>query len=235
MLRLIYLFNNLHLNKISISFIIVSTIVIMFSVNSCITIDLNNLEDLRNYQTLKDIFIIDIYNFLELIIAMFVIILSFMELYNNSHLFDVVLIAQHQKTKVLLAKIISYLAVVVVYISIIFLFISLIAVSSFQDIYILDDIFTLYLYCVFIGVITLVLSLILINLFRNYFANFLLLIVVIIKRIFLETNNEFINKIIPYIDTKDIAINLNVTMILLYLITTIVICFIIYKFKDIKT
>lgn len=235
MLKLIYLFNNLHLNKISISFIIISTIVIMFSVNSCITIDLNNLEDLRNYQILKDIFIIDIYNFLELIIAMFVIILSFMELYNNSHLFDVVLIAEHKKTKVLFAKITSYLIIIIVYITIIFLLISLIAVSLFMDIYILNDIFTLYLYCIFIAVITLILSLILTNLFRNYFANFILLLIVIIKRIFLETNNEFINKIIPYIDTKDITINLNITMILLYLIAPAVICFIIYKFKDIKT
>ncbi len=235
MRKLIYLYNNFHLNKITISFIVISTILLMFSIQSCIDIDLNNLEDLRNYNALKSIFIFDIYNIIELIVSMFVIILSFMELYNNSHLFDVVLIAKEGKLKVLTSKLISYLGIVILYITIIFLLIMIIGVSGFMDVYILDEIFTLYLYTLLIGILTLLLSIILLTLFKNYFANFALLLFIIVKRIILEGNNEFLNKVIPYINTKNITISISPTLIIIYIFSLVSICFIIFKFKDIKT
>lgn len=235
MLKNIYLYNNFHLNKVSISFIILSTILILISVVSCIDIDLNSLEDLRNYEILKDIFIIDIYYILEIIISLFVIILSFMELYNNAHLFDVVLIAQQKKSKVLLAKLISYLIVIIIYITIVFLLVSIISVSGFRDIYILKDIFTLYMYSLLIGVLTLLLSIILLTLFKNYFASFILLLFVLIKRIFLETNNELLNNVIPYINISNISISIHPVLIIFYLCIVSIICFVIFYFKDIKT
>lgn len=235
MRRLIYLYNNFHLNKISISFIIISSILLMYSVASCIDIDFNSIEDLRNYNALKNIFIFDIYNILEIVISMFVIILSFMELYNNAHLFDIVLIAKEKKIKVLASKLISYLGIVVFYITIIFSLVIIIAVSGFRDIFIIEDILVLYRYCLIIGILTLLVSIILLTLFKNYFANFILLLFVIVKRIFLESNNNFLNKVLPFIDTSDISLSISPTLIIIYILGLITICFTIFKFKDIKT
>ncbi len=88
MSKLIYLYNNFHLNKISILFMVLSSIFIIVIINNFIDIDLENITDLRNYDSIKKIYINDVYIITDMIFSIFVIILSFMDLYNNAILFD---------------------------------------------------------------------------------------------------------------------------------------------------
>lgn len=235
MRRIIYLYNNYHINKITISFIIISTLLLILSVDSSIDINLYNLEDLRNYNAFKEIFISDIYNLFEIVISMFVIILSFMELYSNSHLFDVVLISYHKKNKVLLAKLISYLSIIFTYITIIFAATTLVAIIKFQDIYIISDVIVVYVYTLIVNAMILLVSILLLTLFKNYFSSFILLLFIILKRIFLETNSKFFINILPYLNLNDLKMSLSITLIIIYFIILILINFIVFKFKDIKT
>lgn len=235
MRKLIYLYNNIHLNKVSLTFVVISLMFIFFCVNACVSIDLNNLEDLRNYQSLTKIFFFDIYNLLEIIISMFVIVLSFMELYNNAHLFDIIYIAKENKTKVLTAKLISYLMIVITYITIVFGIISLICLVGFQDIYLLKEVYLIYKYMLLIGILTLLITIILLTLFKNYFASFLIIMFVLVKRIILEENNSKLNNYVPSLNTDTFTLSTSNTLIIIYLISLIFICFIIFKIKDIKT
>ncbi|MFI3329232.1 MAG: hypothetical protein R3Y05_01955 [bacterium] len=235
MFKLIYLYHNFHLNKISISFILISSLIIFFAIYSNTEIDINNLTDLRNFYSIKSNFISDTYNILEIIISMFVVILSFMELYNNSHLFDVVLIARNNKIKVLAAKLISYLSIIIFYNTFIFSIVFLIAVSLFQEVSLFNQIFNLYLYSITTSIFTLLLSLICLNLFRNYFASFTILLVVIIKRIALETEQDLLTKIIPYFNLTNYTITISNIQIVSYSVLLLIISFVIFKFKDIKT
>ncbi len=235
MFKLIYLYNNFHLNKVSISFMLLSSVIIFFSLYSNIEIDLNNLTELRNFNHTKNIFLNDAYNILEIVICMFVVILSFMELYSNSHLFDVVLIARNNKLKVLTAKLISYLMIVVFYNVFIFSISSVIAVSMFKEVSLFYDMLNLFKYCLIVSIFTLFISLILLSLFRNYFASFIVLIAVIIKRIVLETDNELLTKLVPYFNMNNLSITISDIQVISYAVVLIIISFIIFKIKDIKT
>lgn len=235
MLKLIYLYNNFHINKISITFMFVSSLLIFFAINTSIELDLNSLSDLRNFNSIKAIFLNDSYNVLEIIISMFVVILSFMELFSNSHLFDVVLIARNNKIKVLTAKVISYISIIIVYNIVIFSISALIAVRSFNDVSLFYNFFNLFKYCLLISVFTIIISLILLTLFKNYFASFIILLVVIIKRIVIETEQPLLTKFIPYFNIESSNITITTPQIFCYLLILLFTLFIIFKKKDIKT
>ncbi len=236
MRKIIYLYNNFHLNKISISFMIISSFLILYSIYSSIELNLNSIDDLRNYEGIKQIFINDTYTILELIISMFVVILSFMELYNNSHLFDVILIAKNKKYKVLFSKIISYLMIIVTYVTIVIFLSMMIAIIEFEDNTLFFDMLKIYGYTLMISIFTLFISLILLNVFRNYFASFVLLLGIILKRVILEMNSYNISKFIPYLNiNKNISISISYIQIILYTIILTTLSIYIYKKKDIKT
>ncbi len=235
MRKLIYLYNCMHINKISLIFIFISSIFIFLIAYLNLDINLESLYHLREYNKIKFNYEYDLYNFLEIIIVTFVVILSFMELYNNSHLFDITLIAKHKKLKVLLAKIISYTLIILTYITINFLFILIISIYKFQDIYLIENILTLYIYMITTSFLMLLLSILLINLFRNYFSNFILVILIFMKRIFLEEDNNMLESILPFINQESYTISIGTLEVAIYIVFLLVMNYIIYKVKDIKT
>lgn len=187
MRRLIFLYQNYQINKLSIIFMSISCLLLYFVSYQIIDFDVDNYLYLVEYNNLIKSYFFEIYTIIELMTVFFVIVLSFMELFNNGYLYDILFINPFGKDTVITCKIVSYCFIIITYLTLLFLGIGAITIYKFSDSYLIKDIFVLYLFTLNEAIVILLLSLMLIKLFNNYFANFILLIIFIVKRVLYES------------------------------------------------
>lgn len=228
---------NKRLSLISLIFIFISIILIFFLLLYNASFDITYFELLNNKDLLKQNYILDSLQTIEIIGVFFVIFLVALELFYNINNFDVYFISLTNKKDYLISKVISYLIIIYIYFLIIFLMFISVYLFRFNELSnILNMLKIMIDYIVYFTFIFLV-SYVILLLFHNYFSSILLFIFYWITKIIEEDN--FIKKYIFLdikinIETLEVSFSFEKFYLMIFLVTLVLLCLFIYKKKDLK-
>lgn len=228
---------NKRLSLISLIFIFISIILIFFLLLYNASFDITYFELLNNKDLLKQNYILDSLQTIEIIGVFFVIFLVALELFYNINNFDVYFISLTNKKDYLISKVISYLIIIYIYFLIIFLMFISVYLFRFNELSnILNMLKIMIDYIVYFTFIFLV-SYVILLLFHNYFSSILLFIFYWITKIIEEDN--FIKKYIFLdikinIETLEVSFSFEKFYLMIFLVTLVLLCLFIYKKNDLK-
>ena len=120
MINLISININKRLTIISMLFILISIILSIGLLIYYASFDLSLFQILNEYEFIFSNFIAESIQFIEIIVILFIILLSMMELFYNINNFDAYFISLTCKKEYFIAKLLSYLLVILTYVSVIF-------------------------------------------------------------------------------------------------------------------
>ena len=227
------------LNKASLIFIIISLLFVLFLAiynanfnKSVVAIKLNRLTYTTNYIVETE----------EIVVAfsmLFVILLSLLELYNNTNHFDAYFVANCGRYRVIVAKVISYLIIIVLYTVSTYIILAIIYFFRFKNSYFNLLFVKLFLYTLLYLIYLFVISLALVRLTENFFSiSFVLITYFLNKFDFDKKVKPVISYISPSFKYDIINNNVSFDITTYYTLSLIVVGIIllvtIYLFKDIK-
>ena len=227
------------LSIFSILFMFITIVLIYIIAYYYASFNLSYYEILEQNELLKNNYITDTFQVVEVIGVIFVIFLVELELFNNIDNFDAYFISITSKKKVFAVKIFNYLSIIFIYILYIYIGIVSIYILRFKDIEILffeSKLFiSLYIYLIFIFMIAYLLLLA----FYNYFTAIVVFVMYWCSKLFVTTEFDKIFKVIFFrleydLNKYEVAFTIDFIYIIVYIIVVYFICRVIYLKKDLK-
>jgi hypothetical protein len=226
---------NKRLSLVSLVFIILSLALIYFLFIYQASFKIGEFDFLNNINLLRENYITESIQTIEITSVFFIIFLVALELFYNTNNFDAYFITLTNKTDYLIAKLTSYLIIILSYELFIFLGIIIIYLFHFKEIKEVEFIINIALhYIVFFLYIFFLVYLVLL-LFHNYFSSILIFIFYWISKMIEDVNEYkkyiFLNVIIDY-KSENVSFSFTNTYLFVFIITLIFLCLFINKKKD---